>query len=42
MTYVANGNDKLVEAYQNPDGMITNYILGGSCVRELYRKCRLL
>jgi len=32
MTYVANGNDKLVEAYQNPDGMITNYILGGSCV----------
>ena len=32
MTYVAEGNDKLVEAYQNPDGMITNYILGGSCV----------
>ena len=32
MTYVAAGNDKLVEAYQNPDGMITNYILGGSCV----------
>ena len=32
MTYVANGNEKLPEEYQNPDGMITNYILGGSCV----------
>ena len=32
MTYVANGNDKLPAEYQNPDGMITNYILGGSCV----------
>ena len=32
MTYVANGNDVLPEAYKNPDGMITNYILGGSCV----------
>ena len=31
-TYVANGNDKLPAEYQNPDGMITNYILGGSCV----------
>ena len=32
MTYVANGNEKLPAEYQNPDGMITNYILGGSCV----------
>ena len=32
MTYIANGNEKLPEVYQNPDGMITNYILGGSCV----------
>ena len=32
MTYIANGNEKLPEEYQNPDGMITNYILGGSCV----------
>ena len=31
-TYIANGNDKLPAEYQNPDGMITNYILGGSCV----------
>lgn len=31
-TYVANGNDKLPEEYQNPDGLITYYILGGSCV----------
>ena len=30
--YVANGNDKLPEEYQNPDGMTTYYILGGSCV----------
>ena len=30
--YVANGNEKLPLEYQNPDGMITNYILGGSCV----------
>ena len=32
MTYVANGNELLPAEYQNPDGMITNYILGGSCV----------
>ncbi|MBQ7139024.1 MAG: extracellular solute-binding protein [Clostridia bacterium] len=32
MTYYANGNEKLPVEYQNPDGMITNYILGGSCV----------
>ena len=32
MTYYANGNERLPEEYQNPDGMITNYILGGSCV----------
>lgn len=32
MTYIANGNELLPEVYQNPDGMITNYILGGSCV----------
>ena len=31
-TYVANGNENLPEEYQNPDGMITYYILGGSCV----------
>ena len=31
-TYVANGNDKLPAEYQNPDGLITYYILGGSCV----------
>ena len=31
-TYIANGNEKLPVEYQNPDGMITNYILGGSCV----------
>ena len=31
-TYIANGNDKLPEEYQNPDGLITYYILGGSCV----------
>ena len=31
-TYVANGNDKLPAEYQNPDGIITYYILGGSCV----------
>lgn len=30
--YVAEGNDKLPEEYQNPDGMTTYYILGGSCV----------
>ena len=32
MTYVAAGNELLPAEYQNPDGMITNYILGGSCV----------
>ena len=31
-TYVANGNDKLPAEYQNPDGLITYSILGGSCV----------
>ncbi len=31
-TYIANGNDKLPEEYRNPDGLITYYILGGSCV----------
>lgn len=31
-TYVASGNDKLPAEYQNPDGLITYYILGGSCV----------
>ena len=31
-TYVANGNEKLPAEYQNPDGLITYYILGGSCV----------
>lgn len=30
--YTANGNDKLPAEYQNPDGIITYYILGGSCV----------
>ena len=32
MPYVANGNDKLPAEYQNPDQLITYYILGGSCV----------
>lgn len=31
-TYIAEGNEKLPEEYQNPDGLITYYILGGSCV----------
>ena len=30
--YVANGNDKLAPEYQNDTGLITYYILGGSCV----------
>ena len=31
-TYIAEGNDKLPAEYQNPDGVTTYYILGGSCV----------
>ncbi len=31
-TYVAAGNDLLPAEYQNPDGMTTYYVLGGSCV----------
>jgi len=30
--YVAANNDKLPAEYQNTDGLMTNYILGGSCV----------
>ncbi|MBR0463764.1 MAG: extracellular solute-binding protein [Clostridia bacterium] len=30
--YVAANNDALPEEYQNPDGVTTYYILGGSCV----------
>lgn len=30
--YIANGNEKLPAEYQNPDGLCTYYILGGSCV----------
>lgn len=30
--YVANGNENLPAEYQNPDELITYYILGGSCV----------
>ncbi len=30
--YVAAGNEKLPEVYQNPNGLCTYYILGGSCV----------
>ena len=31
-TYVAAGNENLPAQYQNPDGVTTYYILGGSCV----------